>query len=145
MSRSRRRRGYPVAVLIGLENDKASLWNIYSRSIKPDTSIKQEKNLYNYFEAIIDQLRGNVKQGVKTVLVASPDVKNYEAFYQHIEKHQRWLIAGYELNENLPLIGVSIWDMLIAVVAPIVGVSYDDDLDHVIETTRAQMDIHLDK
>ena len=31
-------------------------------------------------------------------------------------------IAGYELNENLPLIGVSIWDMLIAVVAPIVGV-----------------------
>lgn len=98
MSRSRRRRGYPVAVLIGLEKNKASLWNIYSRSIKPDTSIKQEKNQYNYYEAIIDQLRGNVKQGVKTVLVASPDVKNYEAFYQHIEKHQRWLIAGYELN-----------------------------------------------
>ncbi|RLI03459.1 hypothetical protein DRO31_01775, partial [Candidatus Bathyarchaeota archaeon] len=98
MSRSRRRRGYPVAVLIGLEKDKASLWNIYSRSIKPDISIKQEKNQYNYFEAIINQLRPNVKQGVKTVLVASPDVKNYEEFYQHIEKHQRWLIAGYELN-----------------------------------------------
>lgn len=98
MSRRRRRRGYPVAVLIGLEKDKASLWNIYSRSIKPDTSIKRENNQYNYYESIIDRLRPNVKQGVKTVLIASPDAKNYDEFYQHIEKHQRWLIAGYELN-----------------------------------------------
>ena len=31
-------------------------------------------------------------------------------------------IAGYGLNENLPLIGVSIWDMLIAVVTLIAGI-----------------------
>ncbi|MCW4013379.1 MAG: hypothetical protein NWF07_10375 [Candidatus Bathyarchaeota archaeon] len=98
MSRRRRTRGYPVAVLIGLENGEAILWNIYSRSIKPDTTIKRENNQYNYYEAIIDRLRPNVKQGVKTVLVVSPDVKNYDGFYKHIEKHQRWLIAGYELN-----------------------------------------------
>jgi stalled ribosome rescue protein Dom34 len=98
VSRRRRTRGYPVAVLIGLEKGEASLWNIYSRSIKPDTTIQRENNQYNYHEAIIDRLRPNVKQGVKTVLVASPDVKHYDEFYKHIEKHQRWLIAGYELN-----------------------------------------------
>ena len=98
MSRRRRTRGYPVAVLIGLENNSASLWNIYSRSIKPDTTIQRENNRYNYYEAIIDRLRPNVKQGVKTVLVASPDAKTYDELYQHILKHQRWLIAGYELN-----------------------------------------------
>jgi len=31
-------------------------------------------------------------------------------------------VAGYGLNENLPLIGVSIWDMLVAVIALVVGV-----------------------
>ncbi len=97
MSRSRRR-GYPVAVLIGLENKKAIIWNIYSRSIKPDTTIPRENNQYNYYEAIIDNLRPKAKQGVKTVVVASPEVKQYDEFYLHIEKHQRWLIAGYELN-----------------------------------------------
>lgn len=94
----RRRRGYPVAVLIGLERNRATLWNIYSESIKPDTRISMETNPYNFYEAIIDRLRPNIKQGVKTILIAAPDEKNYEAFKEHIQRHQRWLIAGYELN-----------------------------------------------
>ena len=94
----RRTRGYPIAVLIGLENTRAIIWNIYSRSIKPDTTIQRESNQYNYYEAVIDNLRPKVKQGVKTVVIASPDTKNYDTFREHIEKHQRWLIAGYELN-----------------------------------------------
>lgn len=98
MPRRRRPRGYPVAVLIGLENSTARFWNIYSRSIKPDTTIKQENTAYNFYEAIIDRLRPSVKQGVKTVLIASPNEKAYMSFLGHVEKHQRWLIAGYELN-----------------------------------------------
>lgn len=98
MSRRRKIRGYPVAVLIGLEHRKATLWNIYSESIKPDTVIKLENTLYNFYEAIINQLRPSVKQGIKTVLIASTDAKNYDRFREHIEKHQRWLIGGYELN-----------------------------------------------
>ncbi|MBE0633594.1 hypothetical protein IH574_03395 [Candidatus Bathyarchaeota archaeon] len=98
MSRSRKIRGYPVAVLIGLEERRASVWNIYSQSIKPDTVIKQESSSYNFYETLVDLLRPNIKQGVKTVLIASPDDKNWKRFYEHIEKHQRWLIGGYELN-----------------------------------------------
>ncbi len=95
----RRRRGYPLAVLIGLEDTKAHIWDIYSRSIKPDTVNKKETNQYNYYEAIIDNLRPKIKQGVKTILIASSNEDNYEEFYQHIKKHQHWLIGGYELNQ----------------------------------------------
>ena len=98
MSRRRRVRGYPVAVLIGLEDKRASLWDIYSQSIKPDTVIKRDSTDYNFYESIINQLRPKVKQGVKTALIASTDEKNYEKFLDHVKKHQRWLIAGYELN-----------------------------------------------
>ena len=99
MPRRRRRRGYPVAILIGLEHRKTKLWNIYSQSIKPGKTIKKDTNYYNFYEEIIDNLRPRIKEGVKTILVASMDEKNYEEFYNHIEKHQRWLIGGYKLNQ----------------------------------------------
>ena len=98
MSRRRRPRGHHIALLIGLEKKRATLWNIYNLSIKPDTVIKKETTSYNFYEAIINQLRPAIKQGVKTILIASQNEKNYDGFYAHIEKHQRWLIGGYELN-----------------------------------------------
>lgn len=98
MSRRRKVRGYPIAVLVGLSENRASIWNVYSQSIKPDLVIEKESSDYNFYEAIIDQLRPKVKQGVKTILTASTEEKNYEKFYEHIEKHQRWLVSGYELN-----------------------------------------------
>jgi stalled ribosome rescue protein Dom34 len=94
----RRKRGYPVAVLIGLENNIAFFWDVYSETIRPNTTIVNESNVYNFHEAIINHLRPKIKTGVKTVLVTSTNEKNYEAFYEHIKKHQKWLIAGYELN-----------------------------------------------
>ena len=60
--------------------------------------ITRETTSYNFYEALINRLRPSIKQGVKTVLIATPDEKNYQEFVEHIEKHQRWLIAGYELN-----------------------------------------------
>ena len=98
MSRRRRPRGHHIAVLIGLENKKAAFWNIYSLSIKSDILIKLESTPYNFYEAVIDRLRPVIKQGVKTILIASPNEKDYESFYAHIDKPQRWLIGGYELN-----------------------------------------------
>ena len=76
----------------------ARLWNIYSQSIKPDTAIKQESTEYNFYEDIINRIRPSVKQGVKTILVVSRDEKDYQRFLTHVERHQRWLVSGYELN-----------------------------------------------
>ena len=75
------------------------MWNIYSQSIKPDVVIKRDSTPYNFYESIINQIRPSIKQGVKTILIASTNEKPYEAFHKHIEKHQRWLIGGYELNQ----------------------------------------------
>ena len=77
-------------MLIGLGEKKATFWNIYSQL--------KESTEYNFYEAIIDQIRPTVKQGVKTILIASADEKQYQRFLVHVDKHQRWLVSGYELN-----------------------------------------------
>lgn len=98
MPRKRRRRGYPVAVMIGLENKKAMFWNVYSNSVKQGPVKVWTANEYNFFEGMVDELRPSIKQGVKTVLLASEDKKKYDGFMGHIQKHQGWMLKGYELN-----------------------------------------------
>ncbi|MCW4049949.1 MAG: hypothetical protein NWE89_09470 [Candidatus Bathyarchaeota archaeon] len=98
MSRRRRRRGYPEAILIGLDDKQARLWEVYSKSVKPSTELSTTGSSYNFFEAIVDKIRPAVKQGVKTVMIASGDEDHYKAFMTHVRKHQSWLLKGYELN-----------------------------------------------
>ena len=97
MPRRRRRRGYPVAMLIGLEGDRASTWDIYSESVKSGPRIQGEDE-YNFYESIIDALRPGIKEGVKSILIAAPHEKDYSAFMDHIRKHQGWLLGGWSLN-----------------------------------------------
>lgn len=94
----RRRRGYPVAVMVGLENKKAMFWSVYSNSVKQGPVKVWTDNEYNFFEGMVDELRPSIKQGVKTVLLASDDKKKYDGFMGHIQKHQGWMLKGYELN-----------------------------------------------
>jgi len=96
--RKRRRRGYPVAVLVGLENKCSIFWNVFSNSVKAGVVKTWVDNEYNFFESIVDELRPSIKQGIKTVLLASDDKKKYDGFIGHIEKHQGWMLKGYELN-----------------------------------------------
>ncbi len=98
MPRRRRRRGYPVAVMVGLENKRALFWNVFSTSVKQGAVKVWTDNEYNFFEGIVDELRPSIKQGVKTVLLASESKKKYDGFMGHIEKHQGWMLKGYELN-----------------------------------------------
>jgi stalled ribosome rescue protein Dom34 len=98
MPRRRRRRGYPVAVLVGLENKKAMFWSVFSNSVKQGAVKVWSDNEYNFFESLVDELRPSIKQGVKTVLLASESKKKYDGFLEHIQKHQGWMLKGYELN-----------------------------------------------
>ena len=98
MPRRRRRRGYPVAILVGLENKKAIFWNIYSNSVRIGSVKEWTDNEYNFFESLVDELRPSIKQGIKTVVLASESKKKYEGLMGHIEKHQGWMLKGYELN-----------------------------------------------
>jgi len=95
------RRGYPVAILIGVEQDHASLWHIFSNVAKPQQTIplnvdrRDQKNLYNFHEAIINALRPTLKEGVKSILIASAPRTNYASELQnHISGHHSWLTQG---------------------------------------------------
>ena len=93
----RRRRGYPQAILIGLEENKATTWNIYSESIRLGRKIEGIRG-YSFYESLIDALRPALKEGIKSILIATTDDKEYEGFMNHVKRHQRWLLNGWSLN-----------------------------------------------
>jgi stalled ribosome rescue protein Dom34 len=95
------RRGYPVATLIGIEEDKATLWKIFSKVAKPQSTIhingtrNNPKTLYNFHESIINALRPTLKEGVKTVILASPARTTHaQEFLNHVREHHQWLTQG---------------------------------------------------
>lgn len=93
-----RRRGYPTAVMIGIQHNEAAIWNIYSESVKPEQRISEESP-YELHESIVDALRPKIKQGVKTMLIASTEEKDYIGFMEHVKRHHSWLLKGWELNK----------------------------------------------
>jgi stalled ribosome rescue protein Dom34 len=95
------KRGYPVAVLVGIEQDHAALWHIYSQVAKQQQTIpltgdrKDQKALYSFHETIINALRPVLKEGVKSVIVASPARTSHALdFLFHVKAHHSWLTHG---------------------------------------------------
>ena len=105
-SRKRRyRRGYPVAILVGLEADHAAIWRIFSRVAKPSLKVElegrrtDEKIMYNFHESLIDALKPILTEGVKTIVVAAPARTTYTTdFMKHVLKHHRYLIQSKSPN-----------------------------------------------
>lgn len=93
----RRRRGYPVAAIIGLSQGHAALWDVFSESVKPGPNV-YEASKYALHEAIVNHLRPRFSEGVKTVLVATENGGLYEGFMAHVRKRHGWLLKGWELN-----------------------------------------------
>jgi len=95
------RRGYIVAVLLGIESDQASLWQIFSQVAKHQQTLtlnggrSDPKALYNFHESIVNALRPTLKEGVRSIIIASPAKTNYaQDFQNHIKTHHSWLLQG---------------------------------------------------
>ena len=95
------KRGYPVAILAGIEEHHAALWKVFSKVAKPEKTIPLEgtrnslKALYNFHEAIINALRPTLKEGVRSIILASPAKTNYaQEFINHVHEHHTWLTQG---------------------------------------------------
>ncbi|MCW4009643.1 MAG: hypothetical protein NWF05_03365 [Candidatus Bathyarchaeota archaeon] len=95
------RRGYPVAVLVGLNENQTALWKVYSQVVKPEKTVhlngyrSDQKALYNFHESIINAIRPAIKEGVKSIVLASPPRTNYAAeFIRHVREHHTWLSQG---------------------------------------------------
>ena len=83
-----------MAILVGLVGGQAYLWNIYSEAVRSGERIQGDIG-YNFYEEVVDALRPSFKQGIKSILIAAPDERDYRRFMDHIRKHQSWLRGGW--------------------------------------------------
>jgi len=97
------RRGYPVALLIGLRPNQAVLWKVFTHVVKLEQTINfsgsgsDAKAVYNFYEAIINAIRPTIREGTKSVIVASPPRTNFSSeFLSHVQSHHSWLTQGGE-------------------------------------------------
>jgi stalled ribosome rescue protein Dom34 len=95
------KRGHQVAILIGLHENDAVFWRIFSESIRFYSRIKRgrkrksqnKKHLYHFHEEIINVLRPLIKEGIRSVILLSPPKEPYSnEFLNHINKHHLWLL-----------------------------------------------------
>ena len=101
VAKSTYRRGYPVAILMGLEENMAVLWRIYSKVVKPEVTLRLEgnrnmaKDVYNFHELIVNALRPILKEGVRSIILTSPSRTTYaREFIEHVRRHHAWLMQG---------------------------------------------------
>ena len=97
------RRGYPVALLIGLGPNLAVLWKVFTNVVKLERTIDfsgsggDAKAVYNFYEAIINAIRPTIREGTKSVIVASPPRTSFSSeFLSHVQGHHSWLTQGGE-------------------------------------------------
>ena len=98
--RKRVRRGHPIAILIGLHDKDAVFWRIFSETIRHHFKINRgrkrrnqnKKQLYHFHEEIINTLRPIIKEGIRSVILLSPQKEGYsDEFLNHVNKHHSWL------------------------------------------------------
>jgi len=92
----RGRRGYPTAILIGLDEKAAHFWIIYSESVKPSKIIirggEDEKSAYKFHEDIVQSIRDLLPEGFNGIIVTSEErTQHTSRLMDHITKHHRWL------------------------------------------------------
>lgn len=97
----RYKRGYPVAILLGLEENRAHQWKVFSNIVKHEKTLQLDgtrndpKALYNFHESIINALRPTLKEGIRSIILASPAKNNYaKDFIDHVQSHHAWLTQG---------------------------------------------------
>jgi stalled ribosome rescue protein Dom34 len=95
------KRGYPVAILISLEEKRAVLWKLFSKVAKPENTIRingprnNTKDLYSFHETIVNAMRPTLREGVHSVILASQSRTNHaQEFLNHIRNHHTWLTQG---------------------------------------------------
>ncbi|UCH37788.1 MAG: hypothetical protein JSV76_01000 [Candidatus Bathyarchaeota archaeon] len=95
------RRGYPVAILIGLGDTQAVLWNVFSQVVKPQKTLhligarNNPRAMYNFHESILNAIRPTLNEGIRSIIVASPPRSKYaQSFIDHIHQHHLWLVQG---------------------------------------------------
>jgi stalled ribosome rescue protein Dom34 len=95
----RGRRGYPTAILIGLDKNTTNIWLVYNESIKKGGIIplaRDDKGGYKHNEAIIQAVRDLLPDGFNQLIVASPEKSR---LVDHINRSHGWLAKRVTIKE----------------------------------------------
>ena len=106
MKKKKPKRGFLVALLIGFDEKEIHAWKVYSHSLRFYKTIKltrkwkylDDKQIYHSLEELVNLIRLVIRDGLKSILLASPQKNNYSTiFLDHINKHHQWLVRfkGY--------------------------------------------------
>lgn len=140
------RRGYPVALLVGLGPNQAVLWKVFSHVVKPERTINlsgsrnDPKAVYNFHEAIVNAMRPTIREGTKSIIVASPTRTSYtDEFLGHVSGHHTWLTQSGERAAFAKVIGsaTSLHEVTVLTRTPefrkIVGETTNQEADSLLE------------
>lgn len=90
-----------MGIILGLDEDTATIWKVFSKVVKHEKTLHMNgtrnnpKAIYNFYESIINALRPTLKEGVRSIIVASPPRTNHnQEFINHIYEHHKWLTQG---------------------------------------------------
>lgn len=99
----RGRRGYPTAILIGLDSQTANIWLVYSESIKQGKTIsKTGKDItsYKHNEQIVEAVRELLPDGFNQIIISSPDRTRLTSnLLEHLNKRHNWLNQKVSIKE----------------------------------------------
>ena len=104
--KKRLKRGFPIALLIALEEKQIYIWQIFSEAAKLLKKIelgnrrnKSKKQISEFYELIIDTIRPLLQEGERSILVSSPLKTDYGSiFLKHVKKHHAWLVQPKSRN-----------------------------------------------
>ena len=105
-----------LAILMSYDDKKVYFWKIYSHSLRAYETIKlprkwqylDNKQLYNLFENVVDIMRKVVRDGLKSILIASSyNNKYWKQLREHISQHHKWLLKGYNRVSFGEMIGTA--------------------------------------
>ncbi|TFG01874.1 MAG: hypothetical protein EU539_13605, partial [Promethearchaeota archaeon] len=106
--KKRKKRGFPVGVLVSFDEQVIHIWKLFSESVRKFDRLPlkrkwkntTDKDLYHYFQDLLELLRPLIDIGLRSILLVSPKGKEWpKAFLSHIEKHHRWLIGSKGNNQ----------------------------------------------
>jgi stalled ribosome rescue protein Dom34 len=105
--RRRYKRGYQLLLLVGIEDDRAVLWQVFSQVAKQYLTLKlpgmrsDRKALYRFHESIVGALRPTFREGVRSIVVTAPMKTTYaKDFLDHVRKHHSYLIQSESVSRT---------------------------------------------
>ena len=99
--KKRQTRGFLVALLVSFDEQAIYLWKIFSHQIREFKHVQlakkwkytSDKEKYHIYEDLVNVIRPVIKEGLKSVILASPPKRDYSSeFLEHVRKHHQWLI-----------------------------------------------------